>query len=309
MPSWDINSSLGRRREWSSHWMLLPSVKFTQLSDFLNAKGIEPNEIHCQLTEVWGELCMDVNNIHKSCTEFRAGHTEIHDRQRIWRPSTSNEAVTKVRQTTHEDRRISLNDLSSLVSEVSRSAIHKVLMQKLQYWKLCARWVPRILPEDHKWRWVDSTRKFLHRYADEKDKFLDSAITGDETWMFYFTAVTKQQSHDWWHPFSPNPQEFKQMQSASKVTATMFWDLKEGIAGQLYAFWGHNKCWHILKKSNTGNSEQEKRNAEQGHKHSLQQHSPTRHPSNCRSLATLVISSLHHILYSATGATSLPPIP
>jgi len=36
--------------------------------------------------------------------------------------------------------------------------------------------------------------KFLTRYAQEGDEFLDSIVTGDETWGFHHTPESKQQS-------------------------------------------------------------------------------------------------------------------
>jgi hypothetical protein len=34
-------------------------------------------------------------------------------------------------------------------------------------------------------------------YAQEGDEFLDSIVTGDETWVFHHTAESKQQSLQW----------------------------------------------------------------------------------------------------------------
>jgi hypothetical protein len=39
-----------------------------------------------------------------------------------------------------------------------------------------------------------SALKFLTRYAQEEDEFLDSIVTGDETWAFHHTSESKQQS-------------------------------------------------------------------------------------------------------------------
>ncbi|XP_029657317.1 uncharacterized protein LOC115231436 [Octopus sinensis] len=102
---------------------------------FLNAKGIKPIEIHRQLTEVYDEWCMDVKNVGKWCREFAAGCTEIHDEERSGRPLISDEPVAKVEQILYENRRITLDDLRILVPEVSRSTIHRVLREKLQYRK------------------------------------------------------------------------------------------------------------------------------------------------------------------------------
>jgi hypothetical protein len=39
-----------------------------------------------------------------------------------------------------------------------------------------------------------SPLKLLTRYAQEGDEFLDSIVTGDETWVFHHTPESKQQS-------------------------------------------------------------------------------------------------------------------
>ena len=70
------------------------------------------------------------------------------------------------------------------------------------------------------------SREFLQRYADENDNFLDSIVTGDETWAFHFTTETKQQSREWLDSSSPKPRKFKRTKSADKVMATVFWDRK-----------------------------------------------------------------------------------
>ncbi|XP_029639573.1 protein GVQW3-like [Octopus sinensis] len=117
---------------------------------FSNANGIKPIEIHRQLTEVYGMSCMDIKNCRKWRRQFAAGCTEIHDEERSGQPSISEKTVAKVEQILCENRRISLDDLRILVPGVSRSTIHRVVCEKLQYRKVCARWVPRMLTEDHK---------------------------------------------------------------------------------------------------------------------------------------------------------------
>jgi hypothetical protein len=43
---------------------------------------------------------------------------------------------------------------------------------------------------------MGSALKFLTRYAQERDEFLDSIVTGDETWGFHHTFESKQQFDD-----------------------------------------------------------------------------------------------------------------
>jgi hypothetical protein len=56
-----------------------------------------------------------------------------------------------------------------------------------------------MLTDDHKTKLIGSTLKFIMRYAQEGDEFLDSIVTGDETWGFHYTPESKQQSLQWRH--------------------------------------------------------------------------------------------------------------
>jgi len=47
------------------------------------------------------------------------------------------------------------------------------------------------------------------RYAQEGDEFLDSIVTGDETWVFHHTPESKQQSLQWRHTHSSRTKNFK----------------------------------------------------------------------------------------------------
>jgi hypothetical protein len=45
-----------------------------------------------------------------------------------------------------------------------------------------------MLTNDHKMKRRGSTLKFLMRYTHEADEFLESTVTGDETWDFHHTT-------------------------------------------------------------------------------------------------------------------------
>lgn len=107
------------------------------LASIENGGLVEPIQIHYQLTEMYGESCMDVKSVRKWCREFRTGRTEIHYEQRSGRPSISDETVAKVKALLHEKRRITLDDVCVLVPEVVRITIHRILTKK---WKLTVFW-------------------------------------------------------------------------------------------------------------------------------------------------------------------------
>ena len=57
------------------------------------------------------------------------------------------------------------------------------------------------------------------RYAQEGDEFLDSIVTGDETWGFHHTPESKQQSLQWRHTHSPVTKKFKTSISLKRIMA------------------------------------------------------------------------------------------
>ena len=71
------------------------------------------------------------------------------------------------------------------------------MIGSLGYRKICARWVPRLLPEDHKVQRKAISSEMLQRYRDERDDFLLSNVTGDKSWFHHFAPETKRQSMEW----------------------------------------------------------------------------------------------------------------
>jgi len=78
----------------------------------------------------------------------------------------------------------------------------------------------------HKQQWVEAAQEFLQWHETEGEDFLDSIVTGDETWVYYTTPETKEQSKQWRHSSSPKPKKFKQTLSVGKIMACVFWDRK-----------------------------------------------------------------------------------
>jgi hypothetical protein len=62
--------------------------------------------------------------------------------------------------------------LHHTIPELSKTTIHEAVKEKVGYRKLRARWVPKILTDDHKTKRMGSALKSLTRYAQEGDEFL-----------------------------------------------------------------------------------------------------------------------------------------
>jgi hypothetical protein len=175
---------------------------------FLNAKGECPAEIHKQVVAVYGKV-LNRQNVTKWCREFSEGRTDVHVEQRSSRPSLIyDELLQENEGEICANRRVTIRELYHIFPEVSKTTIHEAVTEKLGYRKLRARWVSKMLTDDHKTKRMGSALRFLTRYAQEGDKFLDSTVTGDETWVFHHTPESKQQSLQWRHtpPNSLPPQ-------------------------------------------------------------------------------------------------------
>jgi len=104
---------------------------------------------------------------------------------------------------------VTIRELHHIIPEVSKITIHEAVTEKLGYKKLCSCWVPKMLMDIHKTKRVASVLKFLTCYAREGEEFLDSIVTGDETWVFHHTPESKQQSLQWCHTHSLRTKKFK----------------------------------------------------------------------------------------------------
>lgn len=194
---------------------------------FLCAKGFKSVDIHHQISEVYGENIMSDGMVRKWVRAFKDGRTNIHDEERSGRPSViTDELIQKVDCKVKENRRFTISCLAEKFPAVSRSVLYEIVSERLNYRKLCSRWVPKMLSDEHKTKRLGSALSFIERYSNEGDDFLSHIVTGDETWVAYVTPESKQQSMEWRHSSSPRKVKFKQTISAQKIMCTVFWDRK-----------------------------------------------------------------------------------
>jgi len=102
------------------------------------------------------------------------------------------------------------------------------MIESLDYRKVCARWVPRLLTEDHKGQRKSITSELLQRYRHEGDDFLLHIVTGDESWFHHFEPETKRQIMEWHHLHSLSKKEGKDSAISCEGDGTVFWD-SEGL--------------------------------------------------------------------------------
>uniref|UniRef100_A0A670YH07 Mos1 transposase HTH domain-containing protein n=1 Tax=Pseudonaja textilis TaxID=8673 RepID=A0A670YH07_PSETE len=139
---------------------------------FLLAKNHKLIEIFWQLCEVYGDNIITEGGVRQWCIKFKNGRTNIHDEQRSGRPSiVTDELVAKVDVKIRENRRFTVTELSLSFPQISRSLLHEIVTQKLGYHKFCARWVPKILTENHKSQYMAASLTFLKSHLRSPECF------------------------------------------------------------------------------------------------------------------------------------------
>lgn len=129
----------------------------------------------------------------------------------------------KVDEKIHENRRLTITELSLCIRQVSRTLLFEIVSQKLHYHKFCARWVPKMLTDLHKGQRMGAALTFLDAYHTHGDSLLDRIVTDNETWVNHVYCETKLQSMEWGHTSSSKKtKKCLQTRSARKIMATVF---------------------------------------------------------------------------------------
>ena len=91
----------------------------------------------------------------------------------------TDELVAKINEKIHENRRFTITEFSLEFPQIPRSLLHEIVTEKLGYHNFCARWVPKLLSEDHKEQRIAASLTFLEAYEKDGDSLLDRVVTGD----------------------------------------------------------------------------------------------------------------------------------
>ncbi|KAJ4434163.1 hypothetical protein ANN_16485 [Periplaneta americana] len=162
------------------------------------------------------------------------GRTSAESEQRCGRPQTARSAavVERVRNLVMADRRLTVQEIAEKVG-VSKDSAHAILRDDLNMNRVAAKFVSKLLSLEQKNLRRDVAQDVLDT-ANTDPGFLNTVITGDESWVYGYDPGTKRQSSQWKHPESPRPKKTRQVRSKIKVMLTVFFDVR-GIVHHEYA--------------------------------------------------------------------------
>ena len=153
--------------------------------------GIAAREISDRLKNIYGESALSYPSVRRWMADFKGGRSDIidkpqwHYRQASFRPSSAVTEANKqhVDELIRSDRRITTRDIIDVIG-VGHGAVHNIISD-LGYSKVCARWVPRQLTDELKHSRFDVCGQMLQRYRIEGEQFMNSIVTGDESWAHH----------------------------------------------------------------------------------------------------------------------------
>lgn len=181
-----------------------------------------------EVRHVFGSHALGRSQVFEHHLLAADGVTNVADAARSGRPrtSTGHDQTTAVLDYLKSNPFACLREMESALG-IHNSSVCRIL-QRQDYSKICAKWVPRELSEEHKKARVRCSLENWALWNEIGDsKFKELLITMDETPLPMFQPLTKQQSM-LWGPKGSHPHHQKAMKSAwtQTVMCTVWFDAR-----------------------------------------------------------------------------------
>lgn len=162
--------------------------------------------------------------VYKWHKRFSDGVCDLKDAERSGRPLLCDDITkSRIHDIVMKDRRLTLREVVS-ISDVSKSSVFNILTEDFCMSRVCARWVPRLVSDEHNKRRMQTSKAFIQNFKRGGEKWLDRIITTDETWLHHFDPETKTESSIWKHQGSPATKKAKVAKSVGKQIYIFFVD-------------------------------------------------------------------------------------
>ena len=144
--------------------------------------GKNATEIYGMLHTAFGASCMNRASVFEWHKRFKEGRESVRDDERCGRSKEvrTSELIAQIKNFIDKDRRVSLETIGAQF-DVSVGTVHTIIHEELKMWKICARFVPRVLREDQKERRCHDTWEMIE------------LINSDESWFYCYDPETKRQ--------------------------------------------------------------------------------------------------------------------
>lgn len=186
-------------------------------------RGLTYKESHENLTSAFGALAPSLATITYWFREFKRGRSEVKDDPRPGRPPTAvtPENVIRVEWLIKEYRNITKREIQDEL-KVGSQAVSTILHDHLKVRKVASRWIPHSLTQEQKDRRVDWCQYMLHKFEGGNSQQVTYIVTSDESWIYSYDPLTKQQSTEWVFEEDDLPTKVVRGRSVNKKMVAVF---------------------------------------------------------------------------------------
>ncbi|XP_077496550.1 histone-lysine N-methyltransferase SETMAR-like [Amblyomma americanum] len=187
-----------------------------------------------KIQTAFGDDAMSSTHIKQWYNRFKDGRTSVESEPRSGRPSTcrNDQVIAEVNAVVTRDRRVTIREIVDQVGIGTFSA-RSIITKDLAMKRVAAKFVPKLLTMEQKQLRVKVSQAMLD-FTNSDPDFMNTIITGDESWVFGYDPETKSQSSQWKHSTSPRPKKTRQVRSNVKVMLSAFFDSR-GVVHHEYA--------------------------------------------------------------------------
>lgn len=187
------------------------------------ARGLSIDQCLEEIKLVLDSDCPHRTTIFRWYREFERGNFNLEDAEREGRPRTSvtEENISAVRKMLDEDRRVTYRQIEETL-HLHAPAVQSILKDHLKVKKVCCLWVPHNLTEEQMTHRVAWCRKMLKLFDKGQSQYVNSIVTGDETWLYYYDVPTKAQNKVWVFDDEHTPVAVRKSRSVKKKMIAVF---------------------------------------------------------------------------------------
>ena len=208
--------------------------------------GKNATEMYGMLQTAFGLSCMNRASVFEWYRRIKEGRESVKDDERFGRSKEvrTPEMIGQIKNSIDKAHRVSIKTISAQF-DVSVGTVHTIIRAELKMWKICAKFLPKMLREYQKERRCYNSREMVELIHSDP-AVLDALLTCDESWIYCYDPETKRHGSQWKHAGSPRPKKARQTKSTHKVLMIPFFD----STGVIYMHWvptGHtvNKEYYV----------------------------------------------------------------
>ena len=191
--------------------------------------GKTPSQIHKELQVAEGPKALSLRTIYRWIEAFEEGENDIKDNSRSEHPrkAITQRVIAKIEELVNEYSHIPIRIIEEEVG-ILKERIGYILHNELNLHKVCAKWVPHVLTEENKKNRVEISKQLL----EILENGFQNIVTGDETWIYYFTVSSKESNKTWVEVRANRPQITRIAQNSKKQMFCIFFST-DGIIARI----------------------------------------------------------------------------